>query len=46
MPPKARADVLRGPGRPKKAVAPKPAPLATTPTKRGRPAKAEAVEVA
>lgn len=46
MPPKARSNALRGPGRPKRAAAPQPAPVATTPAKRGRAAKADAVEVA
>ncbi|KAF1942325.1 hypothetical protein EJ02DRAFT_454345 [Clathrospora elynae] len=45
MPPKARANVLRGAGRPQRAAASAPAPV-VTPAKRGRPAKADAVEVA
>ncbi|CAO2647161.1 Nn.00g080830.m01.CDS01 [Neocucurbitaria sp. VM-36] len=48
MPPRARANVLRGPGRPKKAVAPEPSPITmkSPPAKRGRPPKAVAVNLA
>ncbi|KAH7349026.1 hypothetical protein BKA66DRAFT_447307 [Pyrenochaeta sp. MPI-SDFR-AT-0127] len=49
MPPKATSKPLRGPGRPTRAAAPAPTatPIATSPSaKRGRPAKAAAVESA
>jgi hypothetical protein len=46
MPPKAApTDVLRGRGRPKRQVAPEPAPVANAPAKRGRAAKADIIEV-
>lgn len=49
MPLKIGTNVLRGPGRPKRHAAPAPAavPVANvTPAKRGRPAKADAADVA
>jgi hypothetical protein len=44
MPPKKATDALRGRGRPKRDVAPEPAPAANAPAKRGRAAKADVVE--